>query len=344
MPANPDPNSGWASWLQQFLPQIGAPQPGNILNSPAAGPSAGQIQVGAPQPGNIINSPAAGPSLGRLGLPQFMGGNGVYQPPPGAPTQLPGAAPATPLGGSANPFVASAQGPMDPSIMARMAQQGQGPAGGATGSWGPPSPAAASTAAPGAGGIGSDARFPLTALGGATGSWGPPSGQGGIGSDYVAGGAPVSGAPPNTSPSGGGIGSDYVASRTAPGRPAPVASAPAGPLAPNSRFTLIDRPNAPAGGGPYGGGPPKATALDLSGMFNRGQPAAAAQPAAGGGMRPGNFPYGRSTTPGGPFMPFDITGYPVAGVNAPADATQQWLRGLFGPPGTALQRVRNDIG
>jgi hypothetical protein len=246
MPVNPDPNSGWASWLSQFIPQ-----------------------VGAPQPGNIVNSPAAGPSLGRLGLPQFTGGNGLYQP-PGPPTQLPGAAPATPLGGSANPFVASAQGPMDPSIMARMAQQRQGPAGGATGSWGPPSPAAASTAAPGAGGIGSDARFPLGALGGATGSWGPPSGQGGIGSDYVAGGAPVSGAPPNTSPSGhGGIGSDYVASRTAPGRPAPVASAPAGPMAQNSPFVPIARPNAPPNAGPYGVATPKMTALDLSRLFGR---------------------------------------------------------------------------
>lgn len=112
MPVNPDPNSGWASWLSQFIPQ-----------------------VGAPQLGNAINSPAQGPSLGRIGLPQAMGGQGVYQPPapqqPGPPMQL-GMPP----------------GPMDPSIMAQMARQGT-PGGGASGSWGAPGPAAASTAAPG---------------------------------------------------------------------------------------------------------------------------------------------------------------------------------------------------
>ena len=115
MPAPPD-NSGWASWLSQFLPQIGAPQPGNILNSPAQGPS-----------------------LGRIGLPQFMGGQGLYQPPqqqPGPPMQL---------GPNAMP-----PGPMDPSIMAQMARQDT-PGGGASGSWGP---AATSTAAPGSGALG----------------------------------------------------------------------------------------------------------------------------------------------------------------------------------------------
>ena len=270
MPAPPD-NSGWASWLSQFLPQIGAPQLGNVFNTPAAGPSAGRIQVGAPQPQNILNGPAAGPSLGRIGLPQALGGNGVYQPP--QQSQQPG--PPMQLGPNAMP-----PGPMDPSIMAQQARMGpQGPAGGATGSWGPAaSPAATSTATPGSGalggGIGSDARFPLTSLGGATGSWGPPSGQGGIGSDYVAGGgAPMSGAPPNTSPSGPGP------TVTSPGRPsvppglqrpAPVAGA----MAPNSPFVQIARPNADAIAGVRGAGAPTMSALDLSRLFgNRGAPA-----------------------------------------------------------------------
>jgi hypothetical protein len=230
MPTTDD--QGWASWLSQFLPQIGAPPPGNALNSPAAGPT-----------------------LGRLGL-------GGYAPPggqPGEPMQI-GMPP----------------GPMDPSIIARLAGQ-RAPMGGATGSW-TPGPAAPSTAQPGSG-----------QLGGATGSWGmparpvtptpqqpggaqanmpypgqiDPSGQWGP----TSAGAPMSGAPPNTSPSGGGIGSDYAATaRTAPGRPAPVSSAPAGPL--SRGFVQIQRPNMPAGGGPQGrGGPPMMSALDLSRLF-----------------------------------------------------------------------------
>ena len=330
MPAPPD-NSGWASWLSQFLPQIGAPQLGNILNGPAAGPT-----------------------LGRIGLPQALGGNGVYQPP--QQSQQPG--PPMQLGPNAMP-----PGPMDPSIMAQQARMGpQGPAGGATGSWGPAaSPAATSTATPGSGalgGIGSDARFPLTSLGGATGSWGPPSGQGGIGSDYVAGGgAPMSGAPPNTSPSGPGP------TVTSPGRPSvpPGLQRPApiaGAMAPNSPFVQIARPNADAIAGVRGAGAPTMSALDLSRLFgNRGAPAAApgvipasatasVPPAA---ANPNNPYWGPNTAGraafGGPIMPNDITGYPVAGVNAPMQPSMNpnqlasavrnpnWWQSLFGGGG-----------
>jgi hypothetical protein len=240
MPTNDD--NGWASWLQQFLPQVGAPQPGNILNSPAAGPSAG-----------------------RLGLPRALGGAGLYTAPPGQP--------GAPQPGAPMP-IGMPPGPMDPSIMANMAAMRGQPAGGASGAW-TPSPAAPSTAAPGSG-----------QLGGATGSWGPSAG------------APMSGAAPNTSPSGAGISmparpytptpaanpaasnvpwpnqidptGTWGPTRTAPGRPAPVASAPAGALAQNSPFVQIARPNAPAGGAAQGqGGPPMMTALDLSRLFGR---------------------------------------------------------------------------
>ncbi|HEY1881375.1 MAG TPA: hypothetical protein VGG68_15720 [Caulobacteraceae bacterium] len=62
------------------------------------------------------------------------------------------------------------------------------------------------------------------------------------------------------------------------------------------------------------GGPQTAAMLAPQGYMRQPVPGPMAR---GGGMRPGQFPYGKSTTPGGPFMPFDITGYPVAGVNAP---------------------------
>jgi hypothetical protein len=80
-----------------------------------------------------------------------------------------------------------------------------------------------------------------------------------------------------------------------PAGPAPVP----GPLATggaggqgatsNPRFVQVDRPNAPAAGGPQGrGGPPQMTALNLAGLFGRGQPAvnpdapaANAQPVSG---------------------------------------------------------------
>ena len=105
----------------------------------------------------------------------------------------------------------------------------------------------------------------------------------------------------------------------------PAAAALPGPLAANSRFIGIDRPNAPAeSGGRQGrGGTLQGTALNLAGLFGpqqpQGAPAAIPGPLASRptGVRPGNFPYGQSTTPGGPLMPFDITGLPVAGVNAP---------------------------
>jgi hypothetical protein len=144
-------------------------------------------------------------------------------------------------------------------------------------------------------------------------------------------------------PSGGGGGAALAALPAAnPNAPAtnaqPTSAAPpvAGPLAAggaggmgaasNPRFVEIARPNAdPIGGAQGRGGPPRMTALNLAGLFGggpQGGPAAAPQgvagPLAGGSTRAGNFPYGKSTTPGGPFMPFDISGYPVAGVNAPS--------------------------
>ena len=78
----------------------------------------------------------------------------------------------------------------------------------------------------------------------------------------------------------------------------------------NNRFVPIDRPNAPAGGGGgmARGGPPQMSALNLAGLFNRGQqpgvnpnvPAANAQPdsaAAPGGQiaSAGPTPYGPNT-------------------------------------------------
>ena len=70
---------------------------------------------------------------------------------------------------------------------------------------------------------------------------------------------------------------------------------------PNDRFVPIDRPNAPAeGGGQQGrGGSPQMSALNLAGLFNRGQqpavnpnvPAAAAQPVAAAAPI-GPTPYG----------------------------------------------------
>jgi hypothetical protein len=54
----------------------------------------------------------------------------------------------------------------------------------------------------------------------------------------------------------------------------------------NPRFVGVDRPNAPAEGGPYGRSGLQGTALNLAGLFNRGQPvnpnvpAANAQPVA----------------------------------------------------------------
>ena len=78
----------------------------------------------------------------------------------------------------------------------------------------------------------------------------------------------MSGAPPNTSPSGPGP------TVTSPGRPSvpPVLQRPApvaGAMAPNSPFVQIARPNAPANAGPYGGATPKMSALDLSRLFGR---------------------------------------------------------------------------
>ena len=92
-------------------------------------------------------------------------------------------------------------------------------------------------------------------------------------------------------------------------------------------FTTVDRPNASATG--WNPGAPQATALDLSRLFGGGQPAAAAPRAVGGGAptaaNPNNPYWGPNTAGravgGGPIMPTDITGFPVAGVNVPAAAS-----------------------
>ena len=243
MPAPPY-NSGWASWLSQFLPQIGAPQPGNILNSPAPGPS-----------------------LGRIGLPQFMGGQGLYQPPqqqPGPPMQL---------GPNAMP-----PGPMDPSIMAQMARQDT-PGGGASGSWGP---AATSTAAPGSGALGGATGSWGAPMSGAPPGT-SPSGPGAINQPGKPTGpmgpGPINqlGQPtgPTTAPGrpsvppGLAIGSPAPA--VPPPRPAGLGAPVPGPMAQGSPFVQIARPNAPplAGSAQGRGGPPMMSALDLSRLFGR---------------------------------------------------------------------------
>jgi hypothetical protein len=114
----------------------------------------------------------------------------------------------------------------------------------------------------------------------------------------------------------------------------PVAS-PAGPAVTQpsnqfggGRFTMVERPNIDVAN-PRSGGPPMMTALDLSHLWGPNPPLAqrAPQPVSGGGGAPTaanpNNPYwgpnsaGRSVA-GGPLMPNDITGYKVAGVNAPS--------------------------
>jgi hypothetical protein len=75
---------------------------------------------------------------------------------------------------------------------------------------------------------------------------------------------------------GAGAGPGRSVSGPAAVAPAAIANAPVA-APPPSRFTWIDRPNMSANAGPRGGGgPPGMTALDLSGLFGGGQPAAAA--------------------------------------------------------------------
>jgi hypothetical protein len=102
---------------------------------------------------------------------------------------------------------------------------------------------------------------------------------------------------------------------------------------------MVDRPNMSANAGPQGGGgPPQMTALNLAGLFGGGQSqAAGVNPAATarvpGPLATGRQPGGRyinQQPPGGPLdygmLPVDITGYPVAGVNAALNPQQQRLR------------------
>ena len=108
-------------------------------------------------------------------------------------------------------------------------------------------------------------------------------------------------------------------------------------------FTTLDyRPNS--GPNERNRGSPVATALDLSRLFGGGQPAAAAPRAVGGGAptaaNPNNPYWGPNTAGravgGGPIMPTDITGYPVAGVNVPAAA-----RGFTVNPDLSTRRPRS---
>ena len=93
--------------------------------------------------------------------------------------------------------------------------------------------------------------------------WPTPGAQG-------SGGAQLRG--PLAAPIGqGGIGSDArYPTRGAPQMAAPTPAA-AATATPQSRFVQVDRPNAPANGGPFGrAGPQQMTALDLSRLFGRG--------------------------------------------------------------------------
>jgi hypothetical protein len=82
-----------------------------------------------------------------------------------------------------------------------------------------------------------------------------------------------------------------------PNVPAATAQPVSGPLAnpggaggvgaaSNPRFVMIDRPNAPAGGSPYGrGGPPQMSALNLAGLFGGGPQGGPAAAPMGGPVR-----------------------------------------------------------
>jgi hypothetical protein len=144
-------------------------------------------------------------------------------------------------------------------------------------------------------------------------------------------------------PSGGGgmpVGAPgTMSSATPPVNPAATGGATAQGATANPRFIGLDwRPNAPAeGGGMQGRGGPQATALNLGGLFNRGQPAASAdvpapnaQPVAavrGPLARPDlaqRVPLANAPTP--PVMPPDVAAARAAAANPSAAARARMLR------------------
>ena len=112
--------------------------------------------------------------------------------------------------------------------------------------------------------------------------------------------------------------------------PAAAAAAPAAAAAAGNRFIGIDRPNAPAEGGPYGRSSLQGTALNLAGLFNRGQPQAA--PAAVPGPLAANArpdlaqraPLANAPMP--PVMPPDVAAARAAAANPAAAARSRLLR------------------
>ena len=93
---------------------------------------------------------------------------------------------------------------------------------------------------------------------------------------------PVAAAPPTSMPWRGPIAGDSPANIAAAGggTPAPAA-APPGPMAANPRFVTIDQPNIGPGGSRDGRGAPQMGAINLAGLFGRGQPPAAPAPVPG---------------------------------------------------------------
>ena len=142
---------------------------------------------------------------------------------------------------------------------------------------------------------------------------------------------------PNTPmPWRGPMAGDSPANRAAAGGggPGPLAAAPAAAAAApaaaaaGNRFIGIDRPNAPAEGGPYGRSSLQGTALNLAGLFNRGQPQAA--PAAVPGPLAANarpdlaqrVPLASAPLP--PVKPTDIANQQIAN----ALKNPNWWRGF----------------
>jgi hypothetical protein len=135
-------------------------------------------------------------------------------------------------------------------------------------------------------------------------------------------------------PSGGGgmpVGAPGTMSSATP----PVAAG--SNATPNPRFVQIDRPNMPAGGGPYGrSGPPQMSAFNLAGLFGGGQgqpavnpnaPAANAQPVAA--VRPVAGPLASGGRPPGPIDPGIIARQRMRGpLDDPSIVANQKRRGM----------------
>jgi hypothetical protein len=163
--------------------------------------------------------------------------------------------------------------------------------------------------------------------------------------------APPRGTPvnPNTPTSA----AQPVSATTPAVNPATTGGAGSQASSPYDRFVQVDRPNAPAGGGQWaGGGPQKMTALNLAGLFNRGQPgqavnpnapSAAAQPVSA--VTPRQYPGDNwDISPQGDVSP-SFGGGPPMTSNAPLGMgplqknAPAWLQQLFGYPGIARSRL-----